>query len=127
MEATAQRDKQDEVNPCKLFLKGIPDNLCAATVEGWIKLNMGVAADDGRIDNVVTADGEPTATIFAMSKDDAERLMRYWREKQLVMKDVDNNPRFLRLQRDHTPEVRIKLRLLGCIWSAVQARKLPDG
>ena len=43
------------------------------------------------------------------------------------MKDVDNNPRFLRLQRDHTPEVRMKLRLLGCIWSAVQARQLPEG
>ena len=121
------RERQDEVNPCKLFLKGIPENLCAATVEGWIKLNMGVAADDGRIDRAITADGEPTAAIFAMSKNDADQLMQYWRDRNLVMRDVDNNPKFMRLQRDHSSEVRMKLRLLGCIWTAVQARQIPDG
>ena len=53
--------------------------------------------------------------------------MKYWRERDLVILDVDNNRKFLRLQRDHSPEVRMKLRLLGCIWTAVQARGLPEG
>ena len=61
---------------------------------------MGVAAEDGRIDSVLTADGEPSATIFAMSKHDADRLMKYWRERDLVILDVDNNRKVLRLQRE---------------------------
>ena len=88
---------------------------------------MGVAQEDGRIESVLTADGEPTATIFAVSKYDADKLMKYWREHDLVILDVDSNRKFLRLQRDHSPEVRMKLRLLGCIWSAVQACGVPEG
>ena len=88
---------------------------------------MGVMQEDGRIEAVLTADGEPTATIFAASRHDADKMMKYWREHDLVILDVDSNRKFLRLQRDHSPEVRMKLRLLGCIWTAVQARGLPEG
>ena len=126
-EAPVQRERQDEVNPCKLFLKGIPENLCAITVEMFIRNNIGIMQEDGRIDTVITADGEPTATIFAASRHDADKIMKYWREHDLVILDVDSNRKFLRLQRDHSPEVRMKLRLLGCIWTAVQARGVPEG
>ena len=122
-----QRERQDEVNPCKLFLKGILENLCAVTVETFIRNNIGVMQEDGRIDTVITADGEPTATIFAASRHDADKIMKYWREHDLVILDVDSNRKFLRLQRDHSPEVRMKLRLFGCIWSAVQSRGVPEG
>ena len=44
-----------------------------------------------------------------------------------MMPDVDNNMTKLRLQRDHPPEVRMKPRLLGCIWTAAQARGVPAG
>ena len=81
------------MNPCKLFLKGIPENLCAATVEALIRLNMGVAQEDGRIESVLAADGEPTATLFAASRHDADKLLQRIRSWVAPRVEVDRPKR----------------------------------
>ena len=54
-------------------------------------------------------------------------MIKFWREKDIMMPDVDNNTTNLRLQRDHPPEIRMKMRLLGCLWTVIEQQGVPDG